>query len=332
MKASLSSLLKSLSVVALTTTLGFSARAAERSSEFQDPQSVDVAHRPATFDKTLRATFQLNGDCSATFVSNQGHILTALHCLHMVWPGDSFPEMGVFIAKLPEQMIGRKILVAMSRDGEKESDIEVTLVAAGKGHFKGGISPIQAFLGNAEKYLDLMEQKYGTAEDYLILKTDLQNTPCLPVASKSLAVGDFVWSLAFPGRDEDIKGRPLWTGQHGAFTSGYITRGIVDNESLTDVLAGRSPEYQQTYLNVVGAGENSDMVTSSMDNLPGASGGSWLNEKGEIVAVGNSLMSFRSPKKGYVYGMAQGAEIQSVIGKLKTKLGEEAVSQIFSCH
>lgn len=332
MKTTRFSFVKSFGVFAVSTALGCSVLAAEAlSSEFQDLETVDAAHRPAIFDKVRGATFQLDGKCTATFVSNDGYVMTAMHCLNGLVDREYLEDMKFVLYTSNKEAIGHKYMVNISFEG-KQSEVRATLIETGKG-FVDQINPIYAFTKNSEKYLDIMEEKYYAAEDYAILKLDLENTPCLPVASKPAAVGDFVWSIAYPARFSAIKGRPLWTGKSAAFTSGRVTNGLLENASLAERLKGTSPEYQQAYLSVEGATLNEDNLTASVDALAGASGGALLNGDGEIVgiyAISQPLTG--SAWDGYISGASVFANAQAAVQKLKASLGEEQVAKIFSCQ
>lgn len=321
-------------VLTVGTAVGFSAWAEGLSSEFRDLDSVDAAHRPTAFDKVRNATFQINESCTATFVSNEGHVLTAMHCLkaRMVMPSERFNDMKFTLYKLEKEMIGMKVNLSMSFDRKKETDVTATIFGGGKG-FVTGIEPIKAFKANPNKYLDLMEEKYGAAEDYVILKLDLENTPCLPVATEPVAVGDPVWSINFPWRDAGVQGRPSWTGTGAAFSSGQITNSLLDNTSLAELLEGASAEYQQAFVNVEGAMNNADTLTASVDTLTGASGGALLNEQGEIVGIFSLAQAFvGTVNDRYIYGSALLGNAQAAVQKLKANLGEDQANKIFSCH
>lgn len=331
MKISSFALLRSLSVLALSTALSLSVWADGANSEYRDLETVDVESRPAAFEKVRKASFQIGRGCTATFVSNDGYVLTALHCLQLdlssKFQRETFNDMKFSILKFDQQLIGHTFDTTVF-DGESSKDVQFTVVATGKGFF-GSINYIAAFKANPEKYYDVMEEGYGPAEDYAVLKLNLENTPCLSLATEPVEVGDFVWSIGFPIRVA-IGGRPLWSGKHEAYSSGQITNGPVDDEINKINLEGTSEEYQKAYLGVVGAISNEETLTASVDGLGGGNGGSVVNKKGEIVGV--LSMTATANKKRYYYGTTLMNKVFTTVPKLKAKLGEERVKEIFSCR
>jgi hypothetical protein len=55
---------------------------AQKYNELVNPELIPAEYRTQGFDRARQAVVRFNDECTGTFISNQGHLLTALHCLN----------------------------------------------------------------------------------------------------------------------------------------------------------------------------------------------------------------------------------------------------------
>jgi hypothetical protein len=300
-------------------------------SEFQDADSVPKEKQPANFEGARDATFQLGEGCSGTFISNDGYILTAGHCLRAAnYQATPVPGLSAVITNYPASPGVNKMRLYTAVRGKPDlSGTLGRLVALGKGSVKE--AQITKFVSeNIEATLQLAEDGFLGAEDFAILKIDSEKpTACLQIQLADVKPGQEVWSISFPGRDENIKGRPFWKSRSGAFSTGTVLSGMQDNQGLKT--APLTTAEKDAYATIINLGFK-DGFLSSLDVLGGSSGASILNSRGEIVGLNIQAAQFLLPvEDGYVFGSNKATTLSSIYNKLKQRLPEETFKAIFSC-
>lgn len=332
-----------LSLLLIQSLVSF---AGVNASELRDPETVPEEQRPLGFEGVRRAAVRFNMDCSGIYISNHGHILTALHCLSIA-PSIILPSLNVSLvtSKLSDNtpVFGSEDLPFDVREfdgpGKKMrlvGGLQLTgkVLVMGKGYYPG-LNHFAAAEKDPETYSDIMKGGYGPPEDFAIVKIDADNTPCVSIAKENAQIGDEVWTIGYPMRLDSINGRSKWTGSApGAFSSGYITRGFDDIPRIQEILKSSLNSHDAQLISLVRSAVNRDgTFFSSLDGLSGSSGSAIINKEGKVVGVFNATEEFGKPlEQEYMPGVSTGATIQRVVTAAKEQLNASTFKEVFSCN
>ncbi len=279
------------------------------------------------FDETVVRFGEFgSGTCTGTRISHQGHILTARHCFDacLISGGFTektplFPEFGWQSPQLYRQ---NKVATCSTLINGEKAEIEILASSP------GFMIPIeQASLSQMDKTIhqSFLDQAFLHNGDFAIVreKTPI-HTSCRKVSQKPLTSGEFVEFRGFPiastGRPEgrNSSGKELLRGE------GVVVSSILENSCIS----ANTPFKEQ----LVNSYDREDIILSSLDVLPGASGSSLLNSQGEITGVINSIFRFKiDVLSTYCSGSAVAVPIASIVHHLKKQVGLKSVQEFFSC-
>jgi hypothetical protein len=267
-----------------------------------------------TSDPTVIKIEASGGTCTGTYISDEGHILTARHCIHgcliaqgFVQETPLFPEYGWRSPKLYQQ--NRVAHCPVQLDGQ---EVEVQVLSSGPGFM---IPSEQASLAlyDREIHQNFLEQGFLHNGDYALLKVDSlpRNKKCRSMARQPILNGDPVHYFGYPSAST---GRPQGRNSDGnqlMLAHGEVIPSILQNSCISPD-TNQAGRLTQTY-------DRPEIILSTVDILPGSSGSSLLNEQGQVVALINSMY-----RQGidvvstYCAGSAVAVDIQTVLIGIET--------------
>ncbi len=221
------------------------------------------------------------GHCTGTRVSNQGHILTARHCLNAcLIQSDSIRAEALF----PEEGWRSPNLYHFTDERDVHCEAEINgvpkvfeVLAASTGFMtpseQGSLS-----LYASELHQRFLDSGYFHNGDFALIKVaEFESSRCLQVSDQELSLSAPVHYFGYPG---DSSGRPERRNSDGE--SFYQGEGEVISSILENPCIKGSEEA------LINRYDRDELILSTVDILPGASGSSLLNHRGEIVGLLNS--------------------------------------------
>lgn len=279
------------------------------SLSFADPgwsQVTQVENGPIVKIEKIRG----GGTCTATVISDEGHMLTARHCFNgciiqneTTSTRNLFPEYGYRSPKLYSPDYSSGITCDVLLDGNPSSVVLLT------GSHSFMIPSEQGSLGmyDADMYYEFLESNYMHNGDFVIIQSSAPlNRSCLQIEDKNpLRIGSDVLYYGYPSAST---GRPAGRNSDGNSllrSQGFVSPTIQDNSCIS------SPASEGT----VRRYDREEIVLSTVDIIPGASGSSLLNTNLKVVSLLNS--SYYSGDNNfyqhYCSGSAVGVSIESVL-------------------
>lgn len=322
-------------VIATFCALSISWSAFGASSISAELRSVDTLTKdqiPNGLNAALQATYDQLG-CSGAFISNEGHFITAAHCMPITFNEQKFEQFGATVSIPTPAALDRVMRWQISNSSSRKQTqvlAKFKILAFGKGILDFS-SLFDSMLRAPEATKTLLASGFGYSEDYAIIKFDDIKSDCVKISKKSVVEGDGVWTLGFP-INKGGSGRMHWKTSP-AVSFGKVTAGIQNNESARKVLNRYSPVQKAEILSALEAVRNPGLITSTLDGVGGLSGAPVFNEQGELVGVLNSgnLMGGADNLDHYVEGVAQSANIRHIVESTTASLGHEAAAEIFNC-
>lgn len=298
--------------------LSFAAYAEE--GFFTDPSQHDKWNifTKANFEKSVvKLEDRSGGTCTGSFISNDGYLLTAAHCLEKCLEGikgtknrsfDPLYNISLYDHSL---LAGRICAVRVAELGLRKASI--VYIGTGSAGFEDN---------HIEKIPSDIRTVLSGILDFAIIKFDTpKRTKCLKLSSETPFFGDEVMSIGHPGkarrRTNSSDGRSKYFG------FGQIRDGLMSNAIYTE-----SKFSSEKILMLEEAYNLQNYYVTSSDLVPGYSGGPTLNLKGEIIGVNTNLASFADYDLRYVADSA----IVMKTSTLKNILSEEQFEKYFSCE
>lgn len=229
------------------------------------PKALDYISASAIMD-----FFDDRGDgCSGAFVSDEGHILTASHCLETCRKdaGTMQPPYDCKM-KINGRTITVEVLVAATCSPDKVRSAQFYLTIAGEKRAK-------------EEFGKCVGQS-----DLAILKTkDPIPFKCLPIGLSSSNLGDRVATLGRPAATERAKRVPNAKDADGK-SRYYSTGEIIKSATCTRIINGIStqrivPEALEGF---------SHYLQTTVDMNHKSSGGPLLNQQGQVIGVASFML------------------------------------------
>lgn len=306
----------SLLSIVWTGLMLFSFKAwAFEEGRFYSQESLSKAQ---SLREAIPAVFLLessSGRCTATFISNQGHFLTARHCLQRC-----LLEAGVFkftgapgglsYLSLEASAYGQKSCVVQLNHQAREA----VVVATSEGFIsKMDERGFQAY--NPDQFEEKVQRGFTFKGDFVIAQLREQaSTVCLKLQENLPQVNEPVLNLAYPsetfradGFDSD--GKSLY------WSRGLRVEGIEQNSCLrdTEVPPTKMRDLKRVF-------DDSSGLLLSFDSIYGSSGSPALNTSNEIVAILTNVFRFSSvtglksdePENRYCAGSTKALNIASL--------------------
>lgn len=223
-----------------------------------------------------------DGRCSGVVISNQGHILTARHCLQkcMFQQGlfQNISEQSATEYQVTNKDKLGQLACEVSIDGQMNS---VILEATSPGLItRFNSASLQAL--NPSLFKKLVSEGFTSRGDFLVLRPahPLKGKKCRALASSDAAVGADVVTIGYPGATARTSGFNS-DGVHATKSEGQISSGIEENLCLSE-LSNRDSILMQ-----IGIRFNEDTaVMSTVDAVAGASGSPLFDgQSGDVLGV-----------------------------------------------
>ena len=257
------------------------------------------------FGASLREFLPQSG-CSAQFISDDGYLLTASHCLHrLLTPNPFLPEVlsKLDLAKPKITQIADVTHQKDQLEGTSWSEFgchapsdlvlpdivvfdEEGLIHRGKAtvvYLGGGFFGDESHLILDEKLgiavaPSLLGRLRSASEDFVILKVEgLRKRKCIKVAHEPVEPKMPVWNIGFPAP------APRADGKSANGESNVVSRGVVLG-SLREFPDFRG--YSSEAMRIIDSFYISDIAfTSDADAVSGSSGSMVLNESGQLVGI-----------------------------------------------
>lgn len=317
------------------------------------PEELPAERRFRNFDRAVQATVKIaeseGGDCASEFVSRDGYLVTAMHCLarclHAAGLNEASSEKLQLTPKLTlfRNDLGKlPVTCRLAIDGEWQP---ARIVAIGK-----GVVIYPGVLGaDRKEMLELEEleiEGYGdSANDFAVVKLN-RRSPCVPIANKPPKRGEPAWILGFPIKTrrsrEDSDGFSKYVST-GEFCSKVdSSRALLDgleleqfSERIRESLAGY-PNRDVFVADYLSLEEASAWEATTVDTIHGMSGGGVYDAEGKLTGV---HIQGRTYKKGFSkkrsespFGSERYIPIQVIRTLVAERLGEAQAKAIFSCE
>ena len=311
---------------------------------FFPPEQLRTGDQPRGFTKILPAVVQFVAQpsecatkpcvllpCTGVFISNQGHFLTALHCLEKIdlFKSESWNEVGLTLRSFDPKLAARNpFQVRFFENGKPGAQVAVQVAGAGLG-YSTSFSHVKARGVDSKRYLEAIESGIGPVNDFVVLKLPLSGTPCVAVGPAAVP-GLWVWSLTYPSQTERKDGYDS-AGHRELYTEGKVTRGVAENQAFIQAIATLSGELRRDMLELHhGSLDREGTFASTLDAVAGSSGSPVFNHDGLLVGVVNSTEDFGGDPKGTFYsGSVRAVSMSRIMQGLK---GAPVSAEFFRCR
>ncbi|MFA6093563.1 MAG: serine protease [Elusimicrobiota bacterium] len=297
-----------------------------------------LPERPAEFERAYDATVRLvisessglKSSCSSAFISQDGYILTNLHCIEPCLEQEGWFQDGR--ASLEEGAVYK--IVRIRKDSRAPQSlfcedvsfsvgdnrlIGAHVVLLGAGRSDGLDRKIDEAPASALKGL-----RANIAEDFALLKFDLpQASACLPVSPAAPAAGQALWIIGYPqetyrndGYDSD--------GIRKLITLGIVRKSIREDPYLQSRMLDKG-----SWLRLSRIYSNPHLLMSGLDAVSGNSGGPLVDASGRLAGIHWGTIAYSRDTQ--VESTALGVRIEHIVASVQAALGKDKAAGIFSC-
>lgn len=285
-------------------------------ADYYKLRKVPAHLKPPSFDRGRAAALEIpsvGGEfgCSATVISNQGHVLTALHCLPQCVKfkeGKSVKNFRFTVPDHDQVRAGKaNCRLPFAHEGKSLGDELSQIVAVGAGYvyavdFENLEEELKEHTERQAIFSQLIESGVGITGDYAILRVPgLAGRTCVKTSGRGALISETVWNIGYPSKRSGA-----------AFSAGkviYAPVGKVDAK-VTSAEQARSLVTRRT-----GA------VISTIEAHKGSSGSGMISYGGDLVGVLNAAA-----------GSSFGASIAYVISTATANYGSSVVANAFNCQ
>lgn len=287
------------------------------------------ASSTAIEEEQLDGTKTLEPSCSAQFISNDGYLITALHCLKNILInhpyrtaiGVSFGDReipgtsGASWVKLKNQSFKnlyiKNIAVALTSGEIVRGPAKIILL--GKGHFYRISSRF-----SEKKVIEV------SGQDFAILKFN-RKTDCVKMSKDSPRDKDTVISIGYPNK--------AWR------SNGYSSDGISQYFSF-GIAVERPSDFIASFgfsdgINLAGYDNlysSNVLMGTSLDTHFGSSGGMVLNQSGNLVGIAVISLPPRLEEINPDLTMTAVVRTEFIYDRTKKFLGTDKANEIFNCN
>lgn len=321
-------------------------------------QEADVPIGPAHLNRAIRATVRLGkgSTCSAVILSKDGYVATAAHCiddcilttynskpdLKLSWirkasldspmeelshktdmpPRPTIFEVLEFHERVPAQLKCSEYVQTTWTLWDYDLQ-NPEIVWLGRGVLTDDEKSL-IHVSDAE-----FDRIKDINQDIAILKYHRKGgageVPCIPVAKVNAPKDSATWAIGFPVRGPGH----VYDGYHKLVSLGRVRDSIEVDPVLKGYAGDMSAQDADVMWKQQKALWNRDsLFLTSLDAAHGNSGGSIVNEKGELVAILTDIMRSDAVPNG---GTTIGASVPYVRGEVVKALGEAKAGEIFNC-
>lgn len=289
---------------------------------------------PTNFSSIKNSIVKLGNGCTGTWLSNDGYLLTVMHCL---LPELEYNGIGKIISEpevIPSQFgIGYKGFKTTNFKPIRLKPVpnsKMNLVIDGIADYMPRLIALGTGALSHRPYFspqgqwNITQQQFARTQmlinEYVILKYNLGvdgRLSCTPIRTEKLIEEELVWSVGFTNllnsitnKDEKIL----------ASSQGKVYNTIESVRMVAPYLNPKKENY--------GVLNSENLVFSDARTSPGMSGGPLLDDQGRIVGITSFGIDkyFRdvSEQAGFV-------RVSTMYKELKSKLPENELNKIFEC-
>lgn len=258
--------------------------------------------------------------CTGVYISRDGYLLTAAHCLR-----DHLRQLSRFeAADLSVWEHPQSVVFYGGGPTDHEADGRpVFLAAAGRGFLSPRRKPPNVTgLANDARMIERLAAV--TQGDWAIVKVELPAPgPCLPARERSPAEGEPVWAVGYPGPAS----RPGGHDSNGSDLRWAHGNAAVDfaSSAWLDTL---DPAGREVFLGIYRPGvEAGRLILSDMDSVHGLSGAPILTAEGELTGV---LTASGQTRDRFFDRSTLGVSVQAVMQDLRGLGADPAL--FFDCR
>ncbi len=276
--------------------------------------------KPKNFNKIVNATHLIQYGCTGSFVSNQGHMITALHCLEFFFP--KHVEEGAYkpSPRRWEYFFGRE-------DSYWPGN-----------HVYPG--PLKEFLLNG-KNLDaevvFTGERYGvnyldnmTAQDFALIKVDVdEQVDCIKTPSRSVRQREELWALGYPAGYIERYGNEVGDGQSLKVSTGKVDFTLAQSLGhMIDFLTDNTErDFQDVFADVAEYQKTTYLAMVDVDE--GMSGGPLVNREGKLMGIVSMAMPAHFSKLERKVSIVDVLSAKRIMGQF---LDHQEIAEIFSCR
>lgn len=281
-----------------------------------DVGKVPAHLKPSGFERGRAAALEIpaaNDDqgCSATIVSNQGHVLTALHCLPQCIRLTEGKTVSSFRYTVPDHQAVKAgkatCRVPFAQEGRNLGSHSVTVVAVGAGYVyavkpKNLAKELDKKPERRAAFSQLIEAGVGIPGDFAILSVPgLAGRSCVRTSGRTASVNESVWNIGYPD-----------TRNRAAFSPGSVTYAPI-GKVPSQVISGQQGASLVT--------RRTGALISTIEAHAGSSGSGMLSSQGELLGVVNAAG-----------GNSYASSITNIVSSASAMYGVGVVSQAFNCQ
>ncbi len=273
--------------------------------------------------------FRLNPgvNCTGTFISDNGHFITALHCisacLRKIGALEREPAFPGRISLRPtykvsvDELFLKSNPVCKGKLGDKEVDV-VVIATGGKGWLepRNGLAALSK--ASPDDYKELVDDGFEHGADYAVLQIPgLKPKACLPLTDNEIADGEILHAVSYPC----VKRNGVqYTGGTPLYTSGAKT-GSFKESAYYKKLGSSKIEFH------VDSVERHETFFSDLDIEKCGSGTAVFDENLNIVGIATRV--YKTSTK-YETGALESIRSSHILKELKNKRPADLKS-ITSC-
>lgn len=301
---------------------------------FYKPPEMPIV--PQNAERAVAATFRIapqEGTCSAVFLSDDGYVATALHCVeHCFHPKWNYQPPVVSIQKnrpgvysgvqIPLQTPPKMNCPDMQSSNFWNYEFNLDkpeIVFVGRG-----------MLTNDEKQMaKISQEEFDTVkdldEDVAILKYENGSgrpLPCVPAARSMPLPNEPVWAIGFP-----VRGK--YNGYQKGMSVGRARASMTEDPILQKYATEINAEDVQRFWSYQKSlWERPDFLLTNADGAHGNSGGLMIDRNGEFVGIAFSITKGEDHYNG---GSFVAFSAQKLREELTRFLGKEKSDAVFNC-
>lgn len=341
----------------------FDEVAAEGGFYLVDNIPFETAHMKTAIRAVPRFNSERTGTrCSAVILSNTGYVATNIHCLADAKSSVLVPRWGME-PNVKTSSSSKKGYYSVFRVEERTPDVKWTPLV--KSYFnldnylwssdKKRIAPIEmvdygmdevqvVWLGKGQQThnehlinelsREEVDALVDASQDIAILKYDVKgnkaDVPCLPLAKSRARPGDAIWAIGHPARNKRENGMSS-PGNSLAVSIGKV-RATIEQDPIyqryaSEMNAEQALSFWEKEKEIF---EQDHLLLSSADVYGGNSGGAFINEDGELVAISYSVSKSNEAK--YEGATSFSVRAEHIREWLTRDLGAAKAQEIFACQ
>ncbi len=286
------------------------------SADFYKPGKVPAAIKPSALERGRAAALEIKAEgkelgCSATIISNRGHVLTALHCLPQCVTLTKGKSVKSFQFNVPDHQQVRSgnasCKLPFSQEGRTLGRLRSQVVAAGAGYvfavdLKNLKKELDKYPERRDSFSQLIQSGVGITGDYAILHVpDLAGRTCMKTSGRTPSVNEAVWNIGYPS---SRSGAAFSAGKVLFASAGKVDSTVISGEQGASLVSRRT-----------GA------LISSIEANKGSSGSGMFSYQGDLVGVLNAANS-----------SSYGSSIAYVVSTATANYGAAVVANAFNCQ